>query len=60
MQIGAFYDEFSEKGLVIGGLPEKISKETTMFMPMLIVRIVDTSRHPLFWYQSKVQIGQFR
>jgi len=52
MQVGAFCDEFSEKGLAICGLLEKISRETTLFMPMLVVRIVDLSRHPLFWYQS--------
>jgi len=50
MQVGAFCDEFSEKGLAICDLVEKISRETTLFMPMLIVRIVDLSRHPLFWY----------
>jgi len=60
MQVGAFCDGFSEKGLAICGLPKKISRETTLFMPMLVVRIIDVSRHPLFWYQSKVQIGQFR
>jgi hypothetical protein len=48
MQVGTFCDEFSEKGLAIGGLPEKISRETTLFMPMLVIRIVDTSRHPFF------------
>jgi hypothetical protein len=48
MQVGAFCDEFSEKGLAICGLPEEISRETTLFMPMLVVRIVDLSRHPLF------------
>jgi hypothetical protein len=49
MQVGAFYDGFNEKGLVICGLPEKISRKTILFMPMLVVRIVDVSRHPLFW-----------
>jgi hypothetical protein len=48
MQIGAFCDEFSKKGLAICGLLEKISRETTLFMPMLVVRIVDLFRHPLF------------
>ncbi len=48
MQVGAFCGEFSEKGLAICGLPERISRETTLFMPMLVVRIVDLSRHPLF------------
>ncbi len=56
MQVGAFCDEFSEKGLTICGLPKKINKDTTLFMPMLVVRIVDMSRHLLFWYQSLVQI----
>jgi len=48
MQVGAFCDEFNEKRLAICGLPEEIGKETTLFMPMLVVRIVDLSRHPLF------------
>jgi hypothetical protein len=52
MQVGTFCAEFSGKGLAICGLPEKISRETILFMPMLVVRIVDLSGHPLFWYQS--------
>jgi len=51
-QVGAFCDEFSEKGLAICGLPKKICRETTLFMPMLVVTFVDLSRHLLFWYQS--------
>jgi len=41
MQVGAFLDEFSEKGLAICGLPKKIRREITQFMSMLVVRIVD-------------------
>jgi hypothetical protein len=56
MQVGAFCDEFSEKGLAICGLPEKINRETTLFMPMLVVRIVDLSRHPLFLVTHELNI----
>jgi len=52
MQVGTFCVEFSGKGLVICGLSEKISRETILFMPMLVVIIVDLSRHPLFWLQK--------
>ncbi len=48
MQVGAFCGEFSGKGLAICGLPKRIGRETTLFMPMLVVRIVDLSRHPFF------------
>jgi len=48
MQVGAFCDELNEKGLESCSLPKKINKKVTLFMPMLVVRIVGLSRHPLF------------
>jgi hypothetical protein len=57
MQVGAFCGEFSEKGLAICGLLKRISRKTTLFMPMLVVRIVDLSWHPLFWLQGSEIYG---
>jgi hypothetical protein len=48
MHVGIFCDEFREKGSVICGLSQKVRRETTLFRPILVVRFVISSRHPLF------------
>jgi len=54
MQVGIFCDEFREKGSAVCGLSQKIRRETILFKPILVVRFVISSRHPLFFgYTSK-------